>query len=74
MCCTGERRAYVENFGEAEFARLQVAGIVAGGYETDCPHCEYLNDLTEVPTSNQAVKCLNCGRLFKTDLPEHAYG
>lgn len=48
----------------------ETVDMIASGYEWICPECETLNKEIEW-TEN--VTCEQCGRIYETELPEHAY-
>ncbi|KKK97148.1 hypothetical protein LCGC14_2655630 [marine sediment metagenome] len=67
-------KAYTEHLQKGDTPVGTNVDIIASGYETTCPRCKALCILIEVPYEGEGVTCPECGSIFTTGLPEHAYG
>jgi len=57
---------------DAEFDALAAVGLIASGYEFNCPSCQTHNKLIAIPKHGTAVECHNCHARFKVDEANHA--
>lgn len=63
---------------DTEFERdyeVQDVEIIASGYEWECPHCEYLNRMIEIPAGfSPELTCDICGKVSIMNDFYHAFG
>ena len=57
---------------DAEFDALASVGLMASGYEFNCPSCQTYNTLIAIPKYGTGVECHNCHARFKVDETTHA--
>ena len=51
--------------------KMEFVDIIARGYEWICPECNFHNANYEWISE---VECVNCGKEFQTNPPEHCLG